>query len=112
MHQYLTTDGNLDVCGPKGGRLLEIYHLGLPVPPLVCVPAAVYREHVSRIEEFRQYFLGTNCEQRDVSSTMAVAARIRSQLLTLDLDAGLQRDVEVFFQQVPGGSVGMSHPAY
>lgn len=105
-YHHLTTDPNIEVCGPKGGRLLEIFHLGLPVPPLACVPALTYRAHVSQIEEYSKYFLSDACIL-DVDQTMEMAAVIQKKLLEIELDPSLVQDISHFFSTVPCGSVGI-----
>ena len=108
LYHHLTTDGNIEICGPKGGRLLEIFQVGLPVPPLACVPALSYRTHVSQIEEYSKYFLSETSDL-GVDQTMEMAAIIQNKLLEIELDPLLIEDITHFFATVPCGSVGMNN---
>lgn len=129
-YQFLTTTVDTNVCGPKGGRLLELLQIGLPVPPLVCVPANAYLQHVRTIPEF-DFFAhkvplsssGSDLSRsgsslarsassrlarnRDMQAVMSLAETIQRRLLDLHLEEELQQDIANFLATIPGESVAV-----
>lgn len=129
-YQFLTTSSDTAVCGPKGGRLLELLQIGLPVPSLVCVPADVYLKHVSTIPEFA-FFSGKAslsssgsslsrsgsslarsasnrmAWNRDMQTVISLSETIQRRLLELPLENGLEDDIKNFLATIPNQAVAV-----